>query len=456
MKPKKSDMEEEIPVDKGEMSILQFSAIGFIGQNQPAWKIILSHRFHWSGQVRRKLICPFLFTSSHEARLLLHLLNYLLILGPFSSLHFEATLKLLTPNKSKPINCRENRLSIPSPTDGQVKTPLPSFFILNPKNLSRLISFFERREKYRTLGFDTKRGNWGKTTTGESGSQKKAREVNEEGTTVTEGKRNEDRRNADDEFERISGDNEFERVTDLLGKYPDLMAEFNHFFERCENIDGFLARVMSKTLNLRCVERLYGDHGLDMMDILRKNSALALPVILTRLKHKQDEWTRRCSDFNRVWAEIYAENHYKSLDHRSFYFKRQDSMNLSAKFRTLSYPHPLLPPISLPPSLPLSAFSASYPKADETLSVGGAWVAEIKELKENKLAEDNVLFAIAAGHQQPVIPHQEYGYSDLSTQEDLYKLVQYSYSSEEMCSTKERVNKGMKLWTTFFNKLKKS
>ncbi|KAJ0043449.1 hypothetical protein Pint_19374 [Pistacia integerrima] len=85
-----------------------------------------------------------------------------------------------------------------------------------------------------------------------------------------------------------------------------------------------------------------------------------------------------------------------------------------------------------------------------------ALVAEIKELKENKLAEDNVLFAIAAGHQQPVIPHQEYGYSDLSIHEDLYKLVQYSYSCEEMCSAKERVNKAMKLWTTFFNKLKKS
>ncbi|XP_031274590.1 LOW QUALITY PROTEIN: paired amphipathic helix protein Sin3-like 2 [Pistacia vera] len=354
-------------------------------------------------------------------------------------------------------------------------------------------------------------------------------------------------------------------VTDLLGKYPDLMAEFNYFFESCENIDGFLARVMSKVcktfdghvsralkvkdkereqkrenevakengyrekyyaksiqeldlsncqrctpsyrllpddypipsasqrselgaqvlndhwvsvtsgsedysfkhmrrnqyeeslfrceddrfeldmllesvsstakraeelltlinenkinleapfhikdhfnaLNLRCIERLYGDHGLDVMDILRKNPALALPVILTRLKQKQDEWTRCRSDFNKVWAEIYAKNHYKSLDHRSFYFKQQDSKNLSTK----------------------------------------SLVAEIKELKENKLAEDNVLFAIAAGHRQPVIPHLEYGYSDLSIHEDLYKLVQYS--CEEMCSTKEQVNKAMKLWTTF-------
>ena len=84
-------------------------------------------------------------------------------------------------------------------------------------------------------------------------------------------------------------------------------------------------------LNLRCIERLYGDHGLDVMDVLRKNASVALPVILTRLKQKQDEWSRCRSDFNKVWAEIYAKNYHKSLDHRSFYFKQQDSKNLSTK-----------------------------------------------------------------------------------------------------------------------------
>lgn len=88
---------------------------------------------------------------------------------------------------------------------------------------------------------------------------------------------------------------------------------------------------MPAALNLRCIERLYGDHGLDVMDILRKNPSLALPVILTRLKQKQEEWTKCRSDFNKVWAEIYAKNHFKSLDHRSFYFKQQDSKNLSSK-----------------------------------------------------------------------------------------------------------------------------
>lgn len=84
-------------------------------------------------------------------------------------------------------------------------------------------------------------------------------------------------------------------------------------------------------LNLRCIERLYGDHGLDVMDVLRKNAPLSLPVILTRLKQKQEEWARCRSDFNKVWAEIYFKNYQKSLDHRSFYFKQQDTKSLSTK-----------------------------------------------------------------------------------------------------------------------------
>ncbi|GKU97035.1 hypothetical protein SLEP1_g10217 [Rubroshorea leprosula] len=160
-------------------------------------------------------------------------------------------------------------------------------------------------------------------------------------------------------------------------------------------------------LNLRCIERLYGDHGLDVMDILRRNPALALPVILTRLKQKQEEWTKCRADFNKVWAEIYSKNHYKSLDHRSFYFKQQDSKNLSAK----------------------------------------SLVAEIKELKEKNQKEDDILLAISAGYRQPLAPNLEYEYSDVDIHEDLYKLVQYS--CEEMCSTKEQLNKVMRLWTTF-------
>lgn len=67
------------------------------------------------------------------------------------------------------------------------------------------------------------------------------------------------------------------------------------------------------------------------MDVLKKNAPLALPVILTRLKQKQEEWARCHADFNKVWAEICSRNYHKSLDYRSFYFKQQDTKNLTAK-----------------------------------------------------------------------------------------------------------------------------
>ncbi|KAK6922109.1 Paired amphipathic helix [Dillenia turbinata] len=159
-------------------------------------------------------------------------------------------------------------------------------------------------------------------------------------------------------------------------------------------------------LNLRCIERLYGDHGLDVMDVLKKNASLALPVILTRLKQKQEEWARCRADFNKVWAEIYAKNYHKSLDHRSFYFKQQDTKSLSTK----------------------------------------ALLAEIKEISERKHKEDDVLLAIAAGNRRPIIPNLEYDFPDPELHEDLYQLIKYSCG--EVCTT-EQLDKVMKLWTTF-------
>lgn len=92
----------------------------------------------------------------------------------------------------------------------------------------------------------------------------------------------------------------------------------------------FISRLTA--LNMRCIERLYGEHGLDTIDILRKNAAcLTLPVILSRLKQKQEEWFKCRDEFNKLWAGIYAKNYQKSLDHRSFYFKQRDIKNLGTK-----------------------------------------------------------------------------------------------------------------------------
>ncbi|KAI4383552.1 hypothetical protein MLD38_009378 [Melastoma candidum] len=159
-------------------------------------------------------------------------------------------------------------------------------------------------------------------------------------------------------------------------------------------------------LHLRCIERLYGDHGLDVMEVLRKNAAFALPIILIRLKQKQEEWARCRYDFNKVWAEIYAKNYQKSLDHRSFYFKQQDTKSLSAK----------------------------------TL------LAEIKEISEQKHREDDASLAIAAEKRGFGKPDMVFSYPDPDIHEDLFRLIKYS--SGEVCTT-EQIDKVMKIWTTF-------
>ncbi|KAL5817859.1 hypothetical protein ACOSQ3_026237 [Xanthoceras sorbifolium] len=67
-------------------------------------------------------------------------------------------------------------------------------------------------------------------------------------------------------------------------------------------------------LNLRCIERLYDQQGHQMLEMLNKNPKLVLPLILSRLKQKVEEVAGRGSDSNRIWAQVYAANHRKSLE----------------------------------------------------------------------------------------------------------------------------------------------
>ncbi|GJZ01584.1 paired amphipathic helix protein Sin3-like protein 4 [Tanacetum coccineum] len=199
-------------------------------------------------------------------------------------------------------------------------------------------------------------------------------------------------------------------VNDILGAYRDLMEEVNGFIDRSEsagslwsgNLPGYVKaddedqdrerdiknvfvikdEYQAKPIHeldlsdvnnvvqkfnrlLRCIEGLYGDNGLDVLDVLKKNASLALPVILIRLKQKQEDWERCRFDFNKIWADIYTKNHHTSLDHRSFYFKQQDSKSLSAK----------------------------------------ALLAEIKEICEDKSKEENIYLVFAKGKRITTLHH---------------------------------------------------
>jgi paired amphipathic helix protein Sin3a len=84
-------------------------------------------------------------------------------------------------------------------------------------------------------------------------------------------------------------------------------------------------------LHIRSIERIYGNKGPDVVDKLFNNPVVAVPVILKRLKQKDNEWRNARREWNKIWREVNEKNYHKSLDHRSFNFKQAEKKNLSSK-----------------------------------------------------------------------------------------------------------------------------
>ncbi|KAJ3385626.1 Transcriptional regulatory protein sin3 [Entophlyctis sp. JEL0112] len=88
----------------------------------------------------------------------------------------------------------------------------------------------------------------------------------------------------------------------------------------------------SKTLYQKVIKKIYDtDKGLEVIDALHNNPAIAVPVVLKRLKQKDEEWKRCQRDWNKVWREIDLKNYHKALDHQGINFKSTDRKALSAK-----------------------------------------------------------------------------------------------------------------------------
>ena len=65
----------------------------------------------------------------------------------------------------------------------------------------------------------------------------------------------------------------------------------------------------------RIIKKIYGrDQGVEAIQALYDNPSVAAPIILNRLKQKDDEWKKALREWNRVWREVDAKNFYRSLD----------------------------------------------------------------------------------------------------------------------------------------------
>lgn len=87
-----------------------------------------------------------------------------------------------------------------------------------------------------------------------------------------------------------------------------------------------------KTIHQRLLKKVYGrEAGMEVVQAIQDNPALAIPIVFQRLKQKEEEWKRAQREWNKVWREVDARNYWKSLDHQGVTFKTNDKKIITAK-----------------------------------------------------------------------------------------------------------------------------
>ncbi|KAM5238667.1 paired amphipathic helix protein Sin3b [Ctenodactylus gundi] len=87
----------------------------------------------------------------------------------------------------------------------------------------------------------------------------------------------------------------------------------------------------SEVIQRRAVHRIYGDKAPEVIESLKRSPATAVPVVLKRLKAKEEEWREAQQGFNKIWREQYEKAYLKSLDHQAVNFKQNDTKALRSK-----------------------------------------------------------------------------------------------------------------------------
>ncbi|TFK49235.1 hypothetical protein OE88DRAFT_1719716 [Heliocybe sulcata] len=113
----------------------------------------------------------------------------------------------------------------------------------------------------------------------------------------------------------------------INNKIAQLNPEERANFKLKANLGG-----VGKSIHQRVIKKIYGrEPGLEVIQAMQDSPALAIPVVLGRLKQKEEQWKRAQREWNKVWREVDARNYEKSLDHQGITFKMDDKKATSTK-----------------------------------------------------------------------------------------------------------------------------
>ncbi|KAL3423431.1 histone deacetylase interacting [Phlyctema vagabunda] len=87
----------------------------------------------------------------------------------------------------------------------------------------------------------------------------------------------------------------------------------------------------SQAIYKRVLKKIYGDRGPEVAADLFKDPCAVLPVVLARLKQKDEEWRFTQREWEKVWHAQTQAMYLKSLDHMGIHVKQADKKNFAAK-----------------------------------------------------------------------------------------------------------------------------
>lgn len=89
---------------------------------------------------------------------------------------------------------------------------------------------------------------------------------------------------------------------------------------------------VNKAICHRIIKKIYGrEAGTEVIDALLESPAIAVPIVIKRLRQKEEEWRTAQREWNKVWREVDARNYQKSLDHQGITFKLNDKKVTTTK-----------------------------------------------------------------------------------------------------------------------------
>lgn len=105
-----------------------------------------------------------------------------------------------------------------------------------------------------------------------------------------------------------------------------------YYAEKIKNNEDFTFNYEDmKDIHRASINRIYAERGPEVLEGLRRNPAVAIPIVYRRLKQKDEEWKKARKELNRFWNDIYQKNFQKAMESQYNIFKQNEKKKLKPK-----------------------------------------------------------------------------------------------------------------------------